>query len=59
MDGLHIYMKIMCLTGYHHIGFVATHALGHMMYIKCKSCAQVHELPESHCDNNLESTLFS
>ena len=25
-------MKTMCPPGYHHDGFVATHALGHMMY---------------------------
>ena len=25
-------MKIMCPPGYQHNGFVATHALGHMMY---------------------------
>ena len=25
-------MKTMCPPGYHHNGFVATHALGHMMY---------------------------
>ena len=25
-------MKTMCRPGYHHNGFVATHALGHMMY---------------------------
>ena len=25
-------MKRMCPPGYHHKGFVATHALGHMMY---------------------------
>ena len=24
-------MKAMCPPGYHHNGFVATHALGHMM----------------------------
>ena len=30
-------MKIMCPPGYHHNGFVATHALGHMMP-KCMSC---------------------
>ena len=38
-------MKTMCPTGYHHNGFVATHALGHMMYgSSCArtSCAQVH-----------------
>ena len=39
--------------GYHHNGFVATHALGHMMY------AQVHELPQSHCGDNREGILFS
>ena len=26
-------MKTMCPPGYHQKGFVATHALGHMMYI--------------------------
>ena len=26
-------MKTMCPPGYHHNGFVATHALGHMMYM--------------------------
>ena len=26
-------MKTMCLPGYHHNGFVATHALGHMIYV--------------------------
>ena len=25
-------MKMMCPPGYHHNGFVLTHALGHMMY---------------------------
>ena len=33
-DGRNIYviMKTMCPPGYHHNGFMATHALGHMMY---------------------------
>ena len=57
-------MKTMCPPGYHHNGFVATHALGHMMYgfmCPCNrtSCAQVHELPQSHCGDNREGTLFS
>ena len=53
-------MKTMCPLGYHHNGFVATHALGHMMYIMNRtSCAQVHELPQSHCGDNREGTLFS
>ena len=36
-------MKTMCPPGYHHNG----------------SCAQVHELPQSHCGDNREGTLFS
>ena len=27
-----LYIKAICPPGYHHNGFVATHALGHMMY---------------------------
>ena len=30
-------MKTMCPPGYHDNGFVATHALGHMMYGLCPS----------------------
>ena len=51
-------MKTMCPPGYRHNGFLATHALGQMMYglyIKCPnrtSCAQVHELLQSHCGDN-------
>ena len=41
-------MKTMCPPGYHHNGFVATHALG-----------QVNELSQSHCGDNREGTLFS
>ena len=56
-------MKTMCPPGYHHNGFVATHALGHMMYgyhlSNRTSCGQVHELPQSHCGDNREGTLFS
>ena len=54
---IHVIMKTMCRPGYHHNGFVATHALGHMMYRT--SCAQVHELPQSHCGDNRDGTLFS
>ena len=36
-------MKTMCPPGYHHNGFVAT----------------LHELPQSHCGDNRECTLFS
>ena len=50
-------MKTMCPPLYHYNGFVATHVLGHMMY--GSSCAQVHELPQSHCGDKQEGTLFS
>ena len=33
-------IKTMCSPGYHHSGFVATHAIGHMMYGSL--CAQHH-----------------
>ena len=29
---IYVIMKTMCSPGYHQNGFVATHALGHMMY---------------------------
>ena len=38
----HEIMKKICPPSYHHSDFVATHA----------SCAQVHELPQSHCGEN-------
>ena len=53
---IYVIMKTMCPPGYHHNGFVATHALGHM---NRTSCAQELELPQSHCDDNREGTLFS
>ena len=30
---MYVIMKTVCPPGYHHNGFVATHALGHMIYI--------------------------
>ena len=50
-DGRNIYaiMKIMCLHGYHHNGFVATHALRHMIYSLC--VIYVHHVPKCmSCD---------
>ena len=35
---IYVIVKTMCPPCYHHNGFVATHALGHMY---CTSCAQV------------------
>ena len=34
---IHVIMKAMCPPGYHQNGFVAAHALGHMMYVMCPS----------------------
>ena len=48
-------MKTICPPGYHHNGFVATHAT----HDNRTSCAQVHELPQSHYGDNREGTLFS
>ena len=61
-DGRNIYviMKTMCPPGYHHNGFVATRALGNMMYgsfwvlhhvPKCMSChkAIVVITGRAHC----------
>ena len=42
-------MKTICPPGYHHNGIVATRT----------SCAQMHELKQSHCGDNLEGRLFS
>ena len=41
--------KTMCPSGYHHNGFVASHALGHMMY-------DVHNVHDAH---DLHIFLFS
>ena len=54
---IYVIMKTMCPPSYHHNGFVVTHALGHMIH--STSFAQVHELPQSHCGDNREGTLFS
>ena len=54
---IHVIMKTMCSNGYHHIGFVATHALGengvltHTHVPKCMSChkAIVVITTSTHC----------
>ena len=39
---------------------VTTMSLWQLMHLgTCASCAQVHELPQSHCFDNQEGTLFS
>ena len=50
-------MKTMCPPGYlqSNSGFVAIHALWQLI----TSCAHIHELPQSHYDDNRESTLLS
>ena len=60
-DEFNIYaiVKTMCTPGYHHNGFVATDALGHMMYgyTLLVPCAHVYELSQSHCGDNRKDTL--
>ena len=62
-------MKTMCPPGYHHNGFVATHALGHMIYIYIYiyyiSCtyiynnfSQVHRSSSNSLSPSLEKKLF-
>ena len=36
-------MKTMCPPGYHRNGFVATHAVGHMMYGCVPKCMSYHK----------------
>ena len=54
---IHVIMKTMCARGYHHNGFVATQALGHMcmtrytVFPKCMSChkSNVVITVRAHC----------
>ena len=39
-------MKTMCSPGYHHNGFVAIHALGHMIYGYVHHVHHVHPVPK-------------
>ena len=41
-------MKAMCPPGYHRNGFVATHALGHMMYMMYR-----HMMPHKYVYTNI------
>ena len=48
-------MKTMCPPGYHHNGFVATHALGHLMYGYASHLASVR-FEHSVCRGSLMTT---
>ena len=50
-DGHNIYViiKTMCPSQWSHNGFVVIH----VFCVNSKSCAQVHELPQSHCGDKL------
>ena len=50
-------MKIICPPIYDHNGFVTIHALGHMIMYGI-SCAQVHELSQSHGDDSQRAHCF-
>ena len=53
-------MKTMCPPGYDHNGFVATHALGHMMYGKLIQYINAHtqKLRHSNFRTNCMSLLL-
>ena len=51
-------MKTMCSPSYPQNSFVASHALGDVMCIMYNMCPR-HDLPQSHCCDNREGTLFS
>ena len=40
---IYVIMKTMCPPGYHRNGFVATHAVGHMMYDCVPKCMSYHK----------------
>ena len=53
-------MKTMYLPAYHHNGFVATHALGYMMY-RCAKCMSSHKAivvitGRAHCFHDCKHT---
>ena len=48
---IYVIMKRMCPPGYHHNGFVATHALGHMMYGSVR-------FEHSVCRGSLMTTIY-
>ena len=61
----YVIMKKMCPPGYHHNSFVATHALGHMMYgytlLVPMNQRVLNKLGKEHniSGDNREGTLFS
>ena len=62
---IYVIMKTMCPSSYHHNSFVATHALGHMMYgytLRVPMNQRVlSKLGKEHniSGDNREGTLFS
>ena len=50
-------METMCPPGYHHNGFVETHALGHMMYGSYAHLASVR-FEHSVCHGSLMTTTY-
>ena len=51
---LYAIMKTMCPPGYHHNGFVATHALGHMMYVYIYICIYIYIEREREIDRSID-----
>ena len=54
---MYVIMETMCPPGYHHNGFVETHALGHMMYGSYVHLASVR-FEHSVCHGSLMTTYI-
>ena len=54
---MYVIMETMCPPGYHHNGFVETHALGHMMYGSYAHLASVR-FEHSVCHESLMTTTY-
>ena len=54
---IYVIMETMCPPGYHHNGFVETHALGHMMYGSYAHLASVR-FEHSVCHGSLMTTTY-
>ena len=52
---LYAITKTMCPPGYHHNDFVATHALGHMMYV---SYTHTHSLTHTHTHTHIYIYIY-
>ena len=56
---VYVIMKTMCPSGYHHNGFVATHALGYMMYSYTLLVPMNQRMLNKLCkDHNISGNIY-